>query len=327
MEHLTTLTEAKQHRAPPVKAANGHDAEETTTLFSTADPKGARRARAWLDDRIRLGASRGIYCEICEITPVLAEIILAHFNTGNRSKKLRKIERFAKAMRDGRWLLTHQGIAFSKQGHLNDGQNRLEAVLQCGRTVRMLVFFGEDREAFAVVDTGSVRGNADTLHVQGHANAAQLGATCRMLAVIEDGARGSGTVIDNDMLDDFLSAHRGLEETITPSLKFVRLKNCTAPAAAVARFMIRQKYDDDAADEFFDRVFDGDGLRLGDPRKTLREAILNDDFGVSGKTWQNVKVVMTAAFINAWNLYRANHTARNAKRLVWGPGETFPQVQ
>lgn len=49
-----------------------------------------------------------------------------------RPPKERAIQRYAQDMKAGKWLLTHEAIAFDINGHLIDGQNRLWAVVRSG---------------------------------------------------------------------------------------------------------------------------------------------------------------------------------------------------
>lgn len=51
------------------------------------------------------------------------------------------VRRYAQDMRKGKWLVTHQGIAFDSAGNLIDGQNRLRAVVLSNCKVAMRVTF------------------------------------------------------------------------------------------------------------------------------------------------------------------------------------------
>lgn len=82
-----------------------------------------------------------INVEIVKITPELAEAMLGK-NHSNRRLRKQAVLMYAKDMKEGRWELTHQGIAFDKNGDLVDGQHRLKAIVDSGVTVRMLVTHG-----------------------------------------------------------------------------------------------------------------------------------------------------------------------------------------
>jgi len=65
-------------------------------------------------------------------------------------------------MDSGEWQLTHQGIAFDKDGNLLDGQHRLQAVINHGRGVEFMVTRNLPHEVFSSLDRGVVRTLADT---------------------------------------------------------------------------------------------------------------------------------------------------------------------
>ncbi len=91
------------------------------------------------------------------VTPELARQWLAK-NTRNRSIGKTAVEKLAKEIRDGRWRLTHQGIAFGADGELYDGQHRLHAVVVANVPVKIRVTRGLPPEARDAIDVG-VRGS------------------------------------------------------------------------------------------------------------------------------------------------------------------------
>ncbi len=73
------------------------------------------------------------------ITPELADLWLTKHNNINRNVSQQTVESYATDMKNGRWSITHQGIAFDTDGNLQDGQHRLWAVVFSGATVQMNV--------------------------------------------------------------------------------------------------------------------------------------------------------------------------------------------
>ncbi|MFJ3911963.1 hypothetical protein [Streptomyces vinaceus] len=74
------------------------------------------------------------------ITPEMADLWLTHCNpSSNRVMSDTVYERYVKAMSDGAWRTTHQGLAFDGNGMLLDGQHRLMGIKISGATVEMLV--------------------------------------------------------------------------------------------------------------------------------------------------------------------------------------------
>lgn len=143
--------------------------------------------------------------EIVDITPDMASDWLAtRVFEGNRKPAKAKIEQHSAAMKAGRWLETHQGIAFDTEGRLIDGRHRLMAVSGSGVTVRMWVFPEQTRDTFDVIDTGYARAAAQFLPSTAPSMAA--GAVRYIAAALD---KGYGGVYRNKMpLHEVLEAHR-----------------------------------------------------------------------------------------------------------------------
>jgi hypothetical protein len=90
--------------------------------------------------------------ETIAVTPAMAEHWLER-NHDNRPLRYHKVKEWARAIADGRWRLTHQGIAIDEAGNLLDGQHRLSAIVETGATVEMLVTFDAPRATFTQIDT------------------------------------------------------------------------------------------------------------------------------------------------------------------------------
>ena len=79
--------------------------------------------------------------EVQTITPERASKLLQNHLRPERQRPLSEsvVESYARVMRAGHWMLTHQGIAIDDAGELIDGQHRLTAVVRSGVAVPMLV--------------------------------------------------------------------------------------------------------------------------------------------------------------------------------------------
>jgi hypothetical protein len=102
--------------------------------------------------------------EVMMVTPELAAEWLEH-NTHNRIIRPRVVDKYAADMKAGRWLLTHQGIAFDEHNVLVDGQHRLMSVVQSGTPVKMMVTRGVSLVTQIAVDDHSIRTVADALRL------------------------------------------------------------------------------------------------------------------------------------------------------------------
>lgn len=135
-------------------------------------------------------------------------------------------EAMAAAMRRGQFMTTHQGIAFTDDGELLDGQHRLKAIQIYGQPVEMLCVYGLEKAAFAFIDIGVKRSVSDVTHL--HKRTAEV---CRMAAHLLYG----GTTLPDQVIEiaksglaevhDRLHEHCGSNSPVTSAAP-VRLAAC-----------------------------------------------------------------------------------------------------
>lgn len=101
------------------------------------------------------------------VTPKMAEEWLEKFNTKNRGISTDRVIRYSEDMERGKWLVTHQGIAFDVNGELIDGAQRLSAIVLTGLPLRVLVTRGLSPDVRAVVDQGKARSIQDGIALDG----------------------------------------------------------------------------------------------------------------------------------------------------------------
>ena len=101
--------------------------------------------------------------EIMVITPEIASKFLLMRDDNHKNRKIdkRAVSTLARDMAAGRWRLTHQGIAFDSDGFLRDGQHRLNAVVESGCSVPMMVTFGLQNSSYEGIDIGRKRDTKD----------------------------------------------------------------------------------------------------------------------------------------------------------------------
>ena len=108
------------------------------------------------------------YTEVVTITPDMAREWLKMNIPNNRPLNRVRVRQYAADMRAGAWVLTHQGIAFSNRG-LEDGQNRLAAIIEAGVPVTMNVTRGMEfrNDVLTVIDGGKARSLQDMMKMSG----------------------------------------------------------------------------------------------------------------------------------------------------------------
>lgn len=105
---------------------------------------------------------------VAEITPELAKEILAIANQDNRPLKKDHIKMLTTSLKNDEWMLNGESIAFSESGRLLDGQHRLTACVNSGKSFQTIVITGiEDEAAFGTIDIGKPRSVTDLMKLQG----------------------------------------------------------------------------------------------------------------------------------------------------------------
>jgi hypothetical protein len=94
--------------------------------------------------------------EIMMVTPEMARSWLSN-QVRNRKLIMSHVKYLANEIRQGRWRLSPQGIAFGDNGQLLDGQHRLRAIIEAGIAVKMLVVFDSPLGNFPILDRGVSR--------------------------------------------------------------------------------------------------------------------------------------------------------------------------
>jgi hypothetical protein len=161
------------------------------------------------------------------ITPEIARRLLDATN-GNRDLTPGAIRRWTEAIRQGRWQLTHQGIAitgdsFDEPGRLLDGQHRLHAVCEANTAVEFWVAFGCPESTFNAIDVGKARTGGDMMTIRGFKNAKRLWTAWQYAWCWERGAVGfSGTTRD-DLIAELLERYPSLT-TMVPERQSTMLQ-------------------------------------------------------------------------------------------------------
>ena len=101
--------------------------------------------------------------KIMTVTPVLAQEWLKKNIARNRTVRSVDVARYARDMKDGKWMLNPQGIIFNTSDKLIDGQHRLYAIVQAGVPVDMVVWFDVPDDLIWIVDSGVSRTMPDHL--------------------------------------------------------------------------------------------------------------------------------------------------------------------
>jgi len=94
------------------------------------------------------------------VTPDTAQSYL-DLSVGNRTIRQHRIAKYCRDRLNGKWFLTHQGIAFDTDGKLRDGHHRLLMVVKTDLQTPFAVFRNVSKSGLAYIDSGLSRSTRD----------------------------------------------------------------------------------------------------------------------------------------------------------------------
>lgn len=245
-----------------------------------------------------------------DIDPRLAAYYLER-NNAIRDLNLVTVSGMARDMRAGKWLLTHQGIAFDPEGWLIDGQHRLTAIIQAEMTIRISVTRNVPREVWEVLDTGRVRTLTDMFRLNLSANAAREVATVARRVTLWNMGKPYTRSISPTRSE--VMATVDADPTILSAGDYAfmwRARPIIAGSLAGFGWWLFNGISPEHAQMFMAQVAKGVNLDAKDPAYILRERLLKQKG--KGKSFTRPEVTV-ALMILAWNQYRKG---KKTSRLV-----------
>lgn len=167
-EILDNILNLDDYTSPKMKELR----EKLEAIVARATPEDHQEA-----ELVRLGIP-GQSTVDRHISDVVCAILVLKFNTKNRDIALPKIIGFQEDMEAGDWKFHHQGIAFTQQGMLGDGQHRLIAGALSGRGLHIKVSNDFDMDAIDAIDRSVRRSPAQALTMKGMTDAKAKAQVC-----------------------------------------------------------------------------------------------------------------------------------------------------
>lgn len=254
----------------------------------------------------------------------------------NRQISPYRVNRYAWMMLKGLWQLIHQGIGFDTNGHLEDGQHRLLAIIQATEkgawngkehmppdpklAIQFNVTWGISPEAFKVIDSGYTRTAGQILGMAGYTNTPHLSASARLLYLYDNHKMsewGRVTVSTDEIVEYIEKFHvvESMEKVrALTSIGFV-LTSATAAYSICNRAMPNGPHD-----EFIKAVARGANMDIDDPIMALRNGVIRSRSQKNNRR-RNLQIVHLAWYIKAWNDHIEGRI-RNV--IVWRMNEDLP---
>jgi hypothetical protein len=258
-----------------------------------------RRAQIWLDSKVAKAKS-GIFSEVADLTPELAEILLGR-NDGNRTFRASRIAEFAKDISNGDWKLNGEPLIISHDGMLNDGQHRCAAVIECKIPTPMLMTFGVARDTRDTLDQGTMRTAADFLSMHGAEDSKYLAGAARALWQYQKFGFISMTSMNHAPTRSEVKRTALDHPGLAKSLAFISRPGTKALSSrsllAFCHFAFKRIAGDAPANYFMDAFIDGADLKRGDPILYVRNRFIAEKKKI--KSEERAELLF-----RAWNAHR-----------------------
>lgn len=256
------------------------------------------------------------------VGPVLATLLLER-NTGNRPVVLagstRCVQAYAEAMKRGEWRLNGEPVIISSTGELNDGQHRLNAIIQAGAHVQMLLTFGVERDSRHTVDQGVARTPGHILSMFGEKSANQLATALQFVWALDNfltlNARPS-----TDQLLHTLERNPRVRDAIRDASHLAGEFRLSVGYIAGAHYRC-QEHDRYQADRFLEALTTGVNIQnMNSPVARLRRMFTEH----CAKRQRKTAIEQAANYIKAYNSFTRGRTGQ----FVWkgNGGEAFPKA-
>ncbi len=255
----------------------------------------------------------------------IAQEVLA-YNTGNRRINRRKLEQLVGQMRRGEFVNTGEPIIVSREGILNDGQHRLQAVVEADVEVDMDIRFGISREAFRVTDTGASRTPGDVLTIMGAHAGGQVSSTVRLLLLYERGLPDSiRAFVSHEEIARAFERWGDVEDVVAAVNGHAFPKAVKSIPLYATAFLASRTSGKGKLETWLDAVATGLDVGRDHPAYQLRERLLR---GIPAATREGL-LERFALMVKSWNLF-AKGDSIPMREFKWTSvgknAEDFPKV-
>ncbi len=266
------------------------------------------------------GTDKNIVAEVMTITPRDATEWL-RCNKNNRPLRKRHVTFLANEILSGNWQVNGQAIVIADDEQVLDGQHRLFAIIEAGKSIQSLVVYGISPEAFRTIDTGAVRTGADalSLHFQDRLKY-QIDAVATAVqwcARIERGVmRGKDRLSNTDIIE-YVKAHPSLFECAETLTGYPHEARPMSLGSGTALYEMFSRKHEEQASAFMRGLYTGEELTRTDPEYILRAAFIRDAERVS-KFPLSIRMRMV---IKGWNWRRRGNTVASRNTMVCQPND------
>ena len=261
--------------------------------------------------------------EIIRVTPDMAKAWLKK-NSKNRNIRPNQLALMGRDMKNRAWHVNGDTICIAKDGVLFDGQHRLQAIINSGKSQVLIVVTGLEDEARKTKDAGAKRSPGDMLKLAGERNSNALAAVLRMMALYAKGgvagAIDKSSLVTNSEIEETLEVFPDIRASVDiVSGRFRPLYNLASGRVWGFLHYIFSQGAPEEADIFLDGVMTGIGFKKNHSIFQLRKRLVNDRMEQRKIPARIIMILI----IKAWNLFREG---RECKALRVVQNEGLPKV-
>lgn len=257
-----------------------------------------RNASLWLSSEIEK-AQAGVTTQIVALTPALARVLLSR-NPGNRKLSLASVDKYARDISNGSWSFNGEPVIVSRDGQLNDGQHRCEAVIAADMAIDVVLVIGTERQTRFTIDQGKTRSAGDYLGMNGKHDGLALAAAAGFVWQHREHGRLSQQTAHKATKGEVMAvvdAHPDLEE----SLAAIPSKGSDLAGGrsvlAFCHWTFSRRTPRAEVDRFFAMLVTGENLLASDPVLYARNRMIT----MRGKLNPNEKAEL---IFRAWGAHR-----------------------
>jgi len=241
------------------------------------------------------------------ITPEMAKKILEK-NTINRPMNKNNVAFLVSEICRNNFVYNGEPIIISKDGFLLDGQHRLQACIESGRNIEVMVVRDVEKETMITIDTGRARTAGDVMSLKNIDNARSVASVCKYIikkfdtvSMYNDNNSSTKYVkikISNSEILRFYNGNKDeIQELVQYSIRLVKHGVNILPAAQISAYIYLFSYEDhNCAIDFFRELITEAKLRDGTAAKLLRNKLLNDKISKMRLTKTHIRNLIIKSF-------------------------------
>lgn len=263
------------------------------------------------------------------VTPEIAQQLLEHHNTNNRSISNPQLQKYVRDIKEGRWNINQvDSIAIDRNGNIADGQHRLTAIKEANRSIPTTVVFGVTEDYKMIQGKGRPKSLSDTLAISGIAKyTSDIAASITLMYAFSKNPNKPRSQVTNNAPSDGekLEFYENNQKSITASFEKVielGIKSSNrvvtpANAATVHWVISNSSHGKAVADKFLEKLVIGAELKSNDPIMITRNRIINNSGSIREQRRQDD---MLGLIFQAFNDWVANKSWNTGKHSPQGTG-------